>query len=588
MKVATRLALGFGFLLFMLVTIAVLALMRIQTINGRVTQILDDRYVKVIRSTQIEKNVETQALALRDALLGARDSAVVQRELAVVEAASARNNELMDLLGKSINTEEGTRRFKAMAAARTRYGQERNQVVQRIGAGNVEDAGTYLASSVRPAQKEFFDQVDGMIAFQAGIMAREGDAAKADGASATVTVSVLALLAAVLSIGLAVLITRSLIRQLGGEPQEVVRVTSAIAGGDLAVAISTRSGDTHSILAAMATMRDRLAAVVGQVRQSSDSIATGSSQIAAGNADLSQRTEEQASNLEETAASMEELTSTVKANADTAGHANRLAAEASAAAAQGGAAVGQVVRTMQDIAVSSKKIADIIGTIDGIAFQTNILALNAAVEAARAGEQGRGFAVVASEVRSLAQRSANAAKEIKSLIGDSVEKVEAGSRQVHEAGASMEAIVSQVRRVGQLIGEISNATSEQSLGIGQVGDAVGQLDQVTQQNAALVEQSAAAADSLRVQALRLADVVGVFKLGGDPLQAAPVRPQAVRAPVAAPALSARRPATRLPAVAKAPGTPAARTPAPPALPARAPAATATAASDKDNADWESF
>jgi methyl-accepting chemotaxis protein len=259
-------------------------------------------------------------------------------------------------------------------------------------------------------------------------------------------------------------------------------------------------------------MNDSLARFVGLVRNSSDSIATGSAEIATGNQDLSQRTEEQASNLQQTAASMEQMGATVKNNAETAQQANSLANRASAAAAKGGEVVGAVVATMQDIANSSKKIVDIIGVIDGIAFQTNILALNAAVEAARAGEQGRGFAVVASEVRSLAGRSADAAKEIKSLIGASVEKVEVGARQVNEAGASMVEIVAQVQRVTELIAEISSATAEQSTGIGQVGEAVTQLDQVTQQNAALVEESAAAAESLKHQAAALAQVVSVFKL----------------------------------------------------------------------------
>jgi methyl-accepting chemotaxis protein len=251
------------------------------------------------------------------------------------------------------------------------------------------------------------------------------------------------------------------------------------------------------------------------VRSSSDSIATGSAQIATGNADLSQRTEEQASNLEQTAASMEQLTATVKQNSDTARQANQLATSASEAASRGGAVVSQVVGTMQDISASSKKIADIIGVIDGIAFQTNILALNAAVEAARAGEQGRGFAVVASEVRSLAQRSANAAKEIKTLIGQSVAKVDDGSKLVDEAGASMHDIVNQVKRVTDLIAEISTASIEQTQGIAQVGEAVTQLDQVTQQNAALVEQSAAAADSLKQQAAGLAELVRAFRVGAD-------------------------------------------------------------------------
>ncbi|HEY1089951.1 MAG TPA: methyl-accepting chemotaxis protein, partial [Burkholderiaceae bacterium] len=251
---------------------------------------------------------------------------------------------------------------------------------------------------------------------------------------------------------------------------------------------------------------------VGQVRASSDSIATGTAEIATGNADLSQRTEEQAANLEETAASMEQLTATVKQNAETARTANQLASSASGVAASGGQVVGDVVATMEQISTASRKINDIIGTIDGIAFQTNILALNAAVEAARAGEQGRGFVVVASEVRTLAQRSAQAAKEIKGLIGDSVAKVDAGSTLAGNAGKTMADIVSQVKRVTDLIGEISSASTEQSQGIDQVGEAISQLDQVTQQNAALVEQSAAAAESLKHQAAKMIEAVSVFRL----------------------------------------------------------------------------
>jgi methyl-accepting chemotaxis protein len=271
-------------------------------------------------------------------------------------------------------------------------------------------------------------------------------------------------------------------------------------------------GETAQLLTALKRMNDSLVSVVGTVRSSSDSIATGSSQISIGNQDLSQRTEEQASNLQQTAASMEELSATVRTNADTTRQAAQLADTASGAAAQGGVAVGQVVTTMAEITKASRKINDIIGVIDGIAFQTNILALNAAVEAARAGEQGRGFAVVATEVRTLAQRSAVAAKEIKALIQTSVEQVEIGSRQASDAGHTMDDIVAQVKRVTQLIGEISTATHEQTEGIGQVSDAVTQLDQVTQQNAALVEEAAAAAESLNAQAGQLVASVAVFHL----------------------------------------------------------------------------
>ncbi len=301
-----------------------------------------------------------------------------------------------------------------------------------------------------------------------------------------------------------------------GVVSKAQHVAMTIADGRLDTKIeATGNDEAAQLLGALERMRCNLAGIIAKVRASSDSIATGSAQIATGNLDLSQRTEAQASNLQQTAAAMEEISGTVKSSADTAEQANRLASSASAAAVKGGAMVNNVVTTMQDIATASKRIADIIGVIDGIAFQTNILALNAAVEAARAGEQGRGFAVVASEVRSLASRSAEAAKEIKSLIGASVERVEVGTQQVNTAGASMDEIVSQVQRVSQMIGELSRAAAEQTGGIGQVGQAVAQLDEVTQQNAALVEESAAAADSLKRQAFVLAELVSTFTLAGE-------------------------------------------------------------------------
>jgi methyl-accepting chemotaxis protein len=315
-----------------------------------------------------------------------------------------------------------------------------------------------------------------------------------------------------LAIGLALLVTRGLVRQLGGEPAEVAALANAIADADLSRTVQVKAGDSTSVMAAMARMQQSLARTVQAVRGSSESVATASAQIAEGNLDLSQRTEEQASALQETAASMEQLSSTVKQNADNARQANQLALSASTVAVQGGDMVSQVVQTMRGINDSSSRIAEIIGTIDGIAFQTNILALNAAVEAARAGEQGRGFAVVASEVRSLAQRSSEAAKEIKTLIQSSVERVAVGTAQVDEAGAKMTEIVGSIKRVTDIMGEISAASAEQSAGVGQVGQAVSQMDQVTQQNAALVEESAAAAESLKCQAQQLVQAVAVFKL----------------------------------------------------------------------------
>jgi methyl-accepting chemotaxis protein len=302
-------------------------------------------------------------------------------------------------------------------------------------------------------------------------------------------------------------------RAISASLDEARAVAQRVAAGDLSQDVAiTRHDEVGAVLAALSEMQASLRRMVADVRSGTDSMTSASTEIAQGNADLSTRTEAQASNLQQTAASMEQLTSTVKQNADAAKQANQLAASASEVAARGGAVVGQVVSTMDGISAQSRKIAEIIGVIDGIAFQTNILALNAAVEAARAGEQGRGFAVVAGEVRNLAQRSAQAAREIKALISDSVEKVESGSRLVGEAGKTMDDIVAQVKRVTDLIGEITAATLEQSSGIGQVNQAVTQLDQMTQQNAALVEQSAAAAESMKEQARRLAEAVAVFRL----------------------------------------------------------------------------
>jgi len=351
---------------------------------------------------------------------------------------------------------------------------------------------------------------------------------------------------ALAGLGLGVLITRNLTGQLGGEPSEASSIAAKIASGDLNVTITTKPDDQSSMMFAMKKMRDSLAMIVGQVRTGTDAIATASAQVAAGSMDLSSRTEQQASSLEETASSMEELTSTVKENAENARQANTLAAKASEVAVKGGAVIHEVVGTMEQINDSAKKIVDIITVIDGIAFQTNILALNAAVEAARAGEQGRGFAVVASEVRTLAQRSASAAKEIKQLIGNSVGKVETGSKLVANAGATMHEIVESVQHVTNIMAEISSASQEQTTGIEQINQAVAQMDQVTQQNAALVEEAAAASEAMQEQAAHLAEVVSVFKLGAEKHAAATVSTQHAVAKPAKPGVKAAR------AVLKAP------------------------------------
>ncbi len=368
-------------------------------------------------------------------------------------------------------------------------------------------------------------------------------------------------LTVLLSVVLGAWVTRSITRPLS----QAVGLAGSIAQGDLTGSVQTgRKDEIGHLLGSLDRMVKQLRGVVGEVRTGVESVSTASNQIASGNQDLSARTEQTAANLQQTAASMEELTATVTQSADTARQANQLAATAAQAAEQGGAVVGQVVQSMQQITDSSRKIADIIGVIDGIAFQTNILALNAAVEAARAGEQGRGFAVVAGEVRSLAQRSAEAAKEIKTLITTSVDKVHMGSQQVEQAGRSMEEIVSSVRRVSDLIGEITAASTEQRDGIGQVNHAVTNLDQMTQQNAALVEESSAAALAMQEQARRLSQVVAVFKLGHEGSALAPA--------------AERRPATARPAVARPQAARAAVRPGPAAVPAQpAPSVAAPAA-----------
>ena len=405
---------------------------------------------------------------------------------------------------------------RAMAAAAAAKWQEylgfAGKVVEFGRQDKADDARDLSDGAAKISADEAIAEVDKLTAFG---FERGGHAADSSAAvyklSRIVTFSLVAL-ALVVGVLLSVLITRSLQAQLGGEPSVAAAVARAVAQGDLSTSIHIRPGDTKSLMAGLQHMQTSLARVVQQVRSGSERVAGASHEIAQGNADLSSRTEQQASALEQTSASMEELGSTVQQNAHSARQADELANRASSVATRGGEAVTRVVQTMRGINESSRKIADIIGVIDGIAFQTNILALNAAVEAARAGEQGRGFAVVAAEVRSLAQRSAEAAKEIRGLIAASVERVEQGTAQVDEAGTTMTEVVTAITRVTSIVREISAASQEQSAGVAQVGEAVSQMDQTTQRNAALVEQSAAAAEGLRQEAQQLVEVVAAFRL----------------------------------------------------------------------------
>jgi methyl-accepting chemotaxis protein len=435
-----------------------------------------------------------------------------------------------------------------------------------------EEATQLFISKFQPAVQGVLVVLEEMNVHETALSAAANAQAAAGYAWARNLMLALGAFAILVGVAIAWFIMRSITRPIG----DAVKVAEMVAAGDITARIEVKSKDeTGRLMSALKAMNESLVKIVREVRTGTDTIATASGQIASGNQDLSSRTEEQASSLEQTAASMEELTSTVKQNADNARQANQLAVSASEVAVKGGSVVSQVVDTMGSINASSKKIVDIIGVIDGIAFQTNILALNAAVEAARAGEQGRGFAVVASEVRSLAQRSAAAAKEIKTLIGDSVEKVEEGSKQVAEAGRTMEEIVGSVKRVTDIMGEITAASQEQTSGIEQINQAITQMDQVTQQNAALVEEASAAAQSLQEQASSLVQAVSIFKIDANAV--ASPRPGFKHiTPIPRPAKQAK-PAPRAPAKA---------------LPARREPGTGTAPqlamSNDAKGDWTEF
>nr|MBS3722758.1 hypothetical protein [Delftia sp. PE138] len=569
--------LGMGFLAVIVVCVCVAGFgwMKLHDQGEQLRVLAEDRMGNLARLQSLKDNANVSARVVRNLAL-ITDPAQMAEESRRLDEVVARNGLVMKELDQRLQTEQARRLFADIRQARQPFVETMRQAGD-LGLANQGDAARDLIMGrLRSLQTTYFDAVEALVDYQKAQTQATVDGSLRSVAEDGVAMLVLTLLAAALGSLVAWMITRTVKQQLGGEPSYAAGVARQIAQGDLSVRVQLAPGDTSSLLHAMEDMRAGLARVVADVRQSSESIATGASQIASGNADLSQRTEEQASNLEQTAASMEEMNATVKLNADTVRTATQLAASSSQAATGGGKIVDRVVATMEQITASSRKIEDIIGVIDSIAFQTNILALNAAVEAARAGEQGRGFAVVASEVRSLAQRSAGAAKEIKALIGESVSKVDEGSGLVSETGSAMKDIVQQAQRVADLIGEIGAATAEQADGVAQVGDAVVQLDQVTQQNAALVEESAAAAASLNAQAARLVDLVSLFKLDG------------VSSSVALPASSP----TQAPAPAAAGSQGGQRTKASPAAPrvAKAPAKVTPLrnAGERVDENWEVF
>jgi methyl-accepting chemotaxis protein-1 (serine sensor receptor) len=512
LKVSTRLMMLIGVLSALLVAIGGLGLFGIGESNDELKSVFEDRTVPAAQLGRINALVLRNRLAVNIALVTPTPEVIEERSAQIAANALAIDKEWAAYLATTLTPDEA-KLAAAFAADRQRFVRDALQpTVAALRSNDIAEATRLAAGQVRSLSLPMETGIAALVQLQIDEAQSLYNVASARYATIR-AISIAAIVGGLLFAGLfGVVLVRSIGRQLGGEPGEAADLARSVAAGDLSLTIALKQGDSTSMMAQLKAMQASLAKVVSGVRQNSESVATASAQIAQGNMDLSQRTEEQAAALEETAASMEQLSSTVKQNADNARQANQLALSASSVAIKGGEVVGQVVTTMKAINDSSKKIADIIGVIDGIAFQTNILALNAAVEAARAGEQGRGFAVVASEVRNLAGRSAEAAKEIKRLIGASVERVEQGTALVDQAGVTMAEVVGSIQRVTDIMSEISAASAEQSAGVSQVGNAVNQMDLVTQQNAALVEESAAAAESLKDQALQLVETVAVFKL----------------------------------------------------------------------------
>ncbi|NEX62658.1 methyl-accepting chemotaxis protein [Noviherbaspirillum galbum] len=572
LRIGTRLWVGFGIILGILALMVVVGNLLTTQNKEKLIRGLTQANTKSVLATSMKSALLESGVAMRNIGLQS-DVTAMQKEEARVKAHNKRYADARDKLAAlGLNDAE-----KKIVAEITRLEQEIaapfKEAIGQALAFNSEGASKVISTKIDPLNQQSVVEIDKLVELEQAAAKDVLDSSVGDDTKLMVLLFGLGAIALAIGGTFAWVITRSITTPL----IEAVSVARRVATGDLTSQIDEKSRDEiGQLFDALRQMNGSLAEIVGNVRHGTEMIGTASQEIASGNADLSARTESQASSLEETASSMEELTTTVKQNAENARQANQLVVSASDYAVKGGDVVGQVVDTMGSIKESSRKIVDIIGVIDGIAFQTNILALNAAVEAARAGEQGRGFAVVAAEVRNLAQRSAGAAKEIKALISDSVEKVDAGSKLVDEAGKTMGDIVTSVKHVADIMSEITAASQEQSTGIEEVNRAIGQMDEMTQQNAALVEQAAAAAESMQDQAVKLAQAVAVFKMAGANLKSAAIRQE--RAPVAAPEAIAKPAAGT--AIAQRPAARPARNAVAPVRKTPAP----TGASD----DWEEF
>ncbi|QXL85663.1 methyl-accepting chemotaxis protein [Comamonas sp. NLF-1-9] len=578
-KVRTRLTVGFGAVCLLLLVCIATGVLALRSTTQGLDDVVGEAMPTISASNQLLTETNTIAIALRNIMISTNKEDR-EAQIKLIEQARSSTDTWLAQLEPVMRTDQERALMDKMKAERAAYFKGEQALRDLVFNDTAAAARNFLNDELRPVLASYKSAIQAVITAETGAATEQGQRARAGASQAVTLLLALGLAALALALALGWLIARSLLRELGGEPAVAAQLATAVAQGDFTRDMAVREGDSASLIAQLAAMKDRLAAVVGQVRASSDGVAVAASEIAQGNQDLSARTESQASALEQTAASMEELGATVRQNADSASQANQLARNASEVAVRGGGAVDQMVQTMRGIHESSTRIADIIGVIDGIAFQTNILALNAAVEAARAGEQGRGFAVVAGEVRSLAGRSAEAAKEIKRLIQESVERVDQGSRLADQAGATMGEVVQSIQRVTDIVAEISAASSEQAGGVAQVGEAITQMDQTTQQNAALVEQMAAAAASLRGQAQQLVQAVAVFKLAaGADVRPAPA-PRAAPVPVPAP-----QPAQATAAGPRKQVAAASSRSAPRLAHAQAPAPAAAGASE---GEWESF